>query len=70
MSEQLAGVLGAGNFACCLWPDVSELNALMRRARSTAVQSILAPRMIALTNELRNAKALPAGCVPDADVNS
>ena len=32
-----------------------------------AIQSTLAPRMSALTKELRNAKPLPAGCVPDAD---
>ena len=32
-----------------------------------AIQSTLAPRMTALTKELRNAKPLPAGCVPDAD---
>jgi len=31
------------------------------------IQSTLAPRMSALTKELRNAKPLPAGCVPDAD---
>jgi len=29
------------------------------------IQSILAPRMSALTKELRNAPKLPAGCVPD-----
>jgi len=32
-----------------------------------AIQSTLALRMSALTKELRNAKHLPAGCVPDAD---
>jgi len=32
-----------------------------------AIQSTLAPRMSALTKELRNAKPLPADCVPDAD---
>jgi hypothetical protein len=31
------------------------------------IQSTLAPRMSALSKELRNAKPLPAGCVPDAD---
>jgi len=31
------------------------------------IQSTLAPRMSALTKELRNAKPLPAGCLPDAD---
>jgi len=30
------------------------------------IQSTLAPRMSALTKELRNAKPLPADCVPDA----
>jgi len=30
------------------------------------IQSTLAPRMSALSKELRNAKPLPAGCVPDA----
>jgi hypothetical protein len=29
------------------------------------IQSTLAPRMSALTKELRNAPKLPAGCVPD-----
>jgi len=32
-----------------------------------AIQSTLAPRMSALTKELRNAKPLPAGCAPDSD---
>ena len=32
-----------------------------------AIRSTLAPRMSALTKELRNAKPLPAGCVPDVD---
>ena len=31
------------------------------------IQSTLAPRMTALTKELRNAKPLPAGCRPDDD---
>ena len=31
------------------------------------IQSTLAPRMSALTKELRNAKPLPDDCVPDAD---
>ena len=31
------------------------------------IQSTLAPRMSALTKELRNTKPLPAGCVPDTD---
>ena len=31
-----------------------------------AIQSTLAPRMSALTKELRNAKPLPADCRPDA----
>lgn len=30
-----------------------------------AIQSTLAPRMSALTKELRNAPKLPTGCVPD-----
>ena len=32
-----------------------------------AIHSTLAPRMSALTKELRNAKPLSTGCVPDAD---
>jgi len=32
-----------------------------------AIQSTLVPRMSALTKALRNAKPLPACCVPDAD---
>jgi hypothetical protein len=41
--------------------------ATIRQAATefAAIQSILAPRMSALTKELRNAPKLPAGCVPD-----
>jgi len=34
-------------------------------AEFATIQSTLAPRMSALTKELRNAPKLPAGCVPD-----
>lgn len=39
----------------------------VRRAATefAAIQSTLAPRMTALTKELRNAKPLPADCRPD-----
>jgi len=42
--------------------------AEVRRAASefAAIQSTLAPKMTALTKELRNAKPLPADCRPDA----
>jgi len=41
--------------------------AEVRRAASefATIQSTLAPKMTALTKELRNAPKLPAGCVPD-----
>jgi hypothetical protein len=41
--------------------------ATIRQAATefAAIQSTLAPRMSALTKELRNAPKLPAGCVPD-----
>lgn len=41
--------------------------ATIRKAATefATIQSTLAPRMSALTKELRNAKPLPAGCVPD-----
>jgi len=43
--------------------------AEVRRAATefSAIQSTLAPKMTALTKELRNAKPLPADCRPDAD---
>lgn len=43
--------------------------AEVRRAATefATIQSTLAPKMTALTKELRNAKPLPAGCVPDAN---
>jgi len=49
--------------------DVQADAAVIRTAATefAAIQSTLAPRMTALTKELRNAKPLPAGCVPDAD---
>ena len=41
--------------------------ATIRQAATefATIQSTLAPRMSALTKELRNAPKLPAGCVPD-----
>jgi hypothetical protein len=49
--------------------DVHADAATIRQAATefSTIQSTLAPRMSALTKELRNAKPLPAGCVPDAD---
>ena len=49
--------------------DVMADTATIRQAATelAAIQFTLAPRMSALTKELRNAKPLPAGCVPDAD---
>lgn len=49
--------------------DVQADAAVIRTAATefAAIQSTLAPRMSALTKELRNAKPLPAGCGPDAD---
>jgi hypothetical protein len=49
--------------------DVKADAAKIRQAAAefATIQSTLAPRMSALTKELRNAKPLPAGCVPDAD---
>ena len=47
--------------------DVQADTAAVRQAVTelTTIQSTLAPRMSALTKELRNAPKLPAGCVPD-----
>jgi len=47
--------------------DVQADAAVIRTAAAefAAIQSTLAPRMTALTKELRNAPKLPAGCVPD-----
>ncbi len=47
--------------------DVQADAAVIRTAATefAAIQSTLAPRMSALTKELRNAPKLPAGCVPD-----
>lgn len=41
--------------------------AVIRQAATefAGIQSTLAPKMMALTKELRNAPKLPAGCVPD-----
>jgi len=49
--------------------DLQADTATIRQAATelATIQSILAPRMSALTKELRNAKPLPVGCVPDAD---
>jgi hypothetical protein len=49
--------------------DVQANAATIRQAATefTTIQSTLAPKMTALTKELRNAKPLPAGCRPDAD---
>lgn len=49
--------------------DVQADAAVIRTAATefAVIQSTLAPRMSALTKELRNAKPLPVGCVPDAD---
>lgn len=46
--------------------DVQADAATIRQAAAEfgAIQSTLAPRMTALTKELRNAPKLPAGCVP------
>ena len=46
--------------------DVQADAAVIRAAATefAAIQSTLAPRMTALTKELRNAPKLPAGCVP------
>jgi hypothetical protein len=47
--------------------DVQADAAKIRAAATefAAIQSTLAPRMTALTKELRNAKPLPADCRPD-----
>ena len=47
--------------------DVQADAATIRAAATefAAIQSTLAPRMTALTKELRNAKPLPADCRPD-----
>jgi hypothetical protein len=47
--------------------DVQADAATIRQAATefATIQSTLAPRMSALTKELRNAPKLPAGCVPD-----
>ena len=47
--------------------DVQADAAAIREAAAefATIQSTLAPRMSALTKELRNAPKLPAGCVPD-----
>ncbi len=47
--------------------DVQADAATIRQAATefTAIQSTLAPRMTALTKELRNAPKLPADCRPD-----
>ena len=49
--------------------DVQADAAVIRQAATefAGIQSTLAPKMTALTKELRNAKPLPAGCHPDAD---
>jgi len=49
--------------------DVQADAATIRQAATefAGIQSTLAPKMTALTKELRNAKPLPAGCRPDAD---
>ncbi|MDN4040205.1 hypothetical protein [Massilia sp. YIM B02443] len=49
--------------------DVQADAATIRQAATefADIQSTLAPKMTALTKELRNAKPLPAGCRPDAD---
>ena len=49
--------------------DVQADAATIRQAATefATIQSTLAPKMTALTKELRNAKPLPAGCLPDAD---
>lgn len=49
--------------------DVQADAAVIRTAATefATIQSTLAPRMSALTKELRNAPKLPAGCVPDPD---
>jgi len=49
--------------------DVQADAAVIRQAATefAGIQSTLAPKMAALTKELRNAKPLPAGCRPDAD---
>lgn len=49
--------------------DVQADAAVIRQAATefAGIQSTLAPKMTALTKELRNAKPLPAGCRPDAD---
>lgn len=49
--------------------DVQADAAVIRQAAAefADIQSTLAPKMTALTKELRNAKPLPAGCRPDAD---
>lgn len=46
--------------------DVQADAATIRQAATefAAIQSTLAPRMTALTKELRNVPKLPAGCVP------
>jgi hypothetical protein len=48
--------------------DVQADAATIRAAATefATIQSTLAPRMTALTKELRNAKPLPADCRPDA----
>lgn len=48
--------------------DVQADAATIRQAATefATIQSTLAPRMTALTKELRNAKPLPADCRPDA----
>lgn len=48
--------------------DVQADTAAIRAAATefATIQSTLAPRMTALTKELRNAKPLPADCRPDA----
>jgi len=47
--------------------DVQTDAATIRQAATefATIQSTLAPRMSAITKELRNAPKLPAGCVPD-----
>jgi len=49
--------------------DVQADAAVIRQAAAefAGIQSTLAPKMTALTKELRNAKPLPADCRPDAD---
>lgn len=48
--------------------DVQADAATIRQAATefATIQSTLAPKMTALTKELRNAKPLPADCRPDA----